>query len=148
LSYCVEPIGPEHTNEEIVDAIMLGRELQPTVMATMRRIDVPNTPLSSYGQISELELAKIEAVTRLSVGEAILAMGVHEPNNPSLLAGANQVYAETGPNPRDTLVDTSQGRGFSVERCRQMLREIGYQPREGPAESLQGPLRREESGMG
>ena len=145
LSYCIEPIGPEHTHEEIVDATLLGRELEPTIMATMRRIAVPSTPLSLYEQISELELAKVEAVTRLAIGDNILAMGVHEPNIPSLLAGANQIYAETGPNPRDTLEDTSSGRGFTVERCRQMLREIGYIPREGPARSLQGPIRKRNS---
>ena len=142
LSYCVEPIGPEHTKEEIVDAILLGRELRPTVMATMRRVAVPGLPLSKYGQIPEVELAKIEAITRLAVNGSILAMGVHEANAISLLAGANQIYAETGPNPRDVEEDTSKGRGMSVGRCRQMLIEASYEPREGPAASLQGPLRR------
>jgi biotin synthase len=142
LSYCIEPIGPEHSHEEIVDAIILGRELGPAVMATMRRVAVPGTPLSKYGQITEVELAKIEAVTRLAMGDGILAMGVHEANVPSLLAGANQVYAETGPNPRDTQEDTAKGRGLGVERCRQMLKEVGFKPREGPAASLQGPLRK------
>jgi biotin synthase len=59
------------------------------------------------------------------------------------MAGANQVYAETGPNPRDEIVDTSKGRGLSVRACRALLREVGFVPRDGPARSLQGPLRRE-----
>jgi biotin synthase len=143
LSYCIEPIGPEHTHEELVEAILLGRELKPTIMATMRRIAVGDTPLSRLGQISELELAKIEAITRLAVGPDILAMGVHEVNVPSLLAGANQVYAETGPNPRDESEDTSKGRGLDVNQCKKLLGEVRYRPREGPARSLQGPLRRE-----
>jgi len=141
LSFCVEPIGPEHTPEELVDAIFLGKELAPTVMATMRRIAVPATPLYEGGQIPEIELAKIEAVTRLVMGKDIMAMGVHEPNVPSLLAGCNQIYAETGPNPRDTEEETSRGRGRTVDACKQMLWEVGYQTFTGPARSLQGPLR-------
>jgi len=46
LSYCIEPIGPEHADEEIVDAMFLGKELKPTVMATMRRIPVPGNSFS------------------------------------------------------------------------------------------------------
>ncbi|MCQ5375873.1 MAG: hypothetical protein NO474_04670 [Methanomassiliicoccales archaeon] len=141
LSFCVEPIGPEHSIEEIVDRIFLGKDLEPTVMATMRRITIPGTPISAHGQISEIELAKIEAVTRLVMGKNIMAMGVHEPNMPSLLAGCNQIYAETGPNPRDTEEETSKGRGRSVEECKQMLWEVGYETFVGPAKSLQGPLR-------
>jgi biotin synthase len=141
LSYCVEPIGPEHTHEEIVDAMFLGKELKPTVMATMRRIPVPGTPLAKFGQITQLEQAKIEAITRLVIGDDILAMGVHEAYIPCLMSGANQIYAETGPNPRDEIVDTTKGRGFSVKSCRILLQEAGFTPRNGAAKSLQGPIR-------
>lgn len=142
LSYCLEPIGPEHTHEELADGMLLARELNPSVMATMRRIAVPGIELAKYGQISEIELAKIEAITRLAIGDTIRAMGVHEANSHSLTAGANQIYAETGPNPRDEIEDTSKGRGFTVEKCRNMLSEAGQRPRNGAAASLQGPLRR------
>jgi len=141
LSYCIEPIGPEHTDEEIVDAMFLGKELKPTVIATMRRIPVPGTPLAKFGTITQLEQAKIEAITRLVMGDDILAMGVHEAYIPCLLAGANQIYAETGPNPRDKEIDTTKGRGLSVKSCRSRLIETGFTPRNGPAKSLQGPLR-------
>ena len=141
LSYCVEPIGPEHTQEEIVDAIFLGKELKPTVMATMRRIPVQGTPLAKFGQITQLEQAKIEAITRLVIGDDILAMGVHEAYIPCLMSGANQIYAETGPNPRDEAVDTTKGRGLSVRSCKMLLQEVGFIPRNGPARSLQGSLR-------
>jgi biotin synthase len=141
LSYCVEPIGPEHTPQEIVDAIFLGKELKPTVMATMRRIPVPGTPLAKFGQITQLEQAKIEAITRLVMGDDILAMGVHEAYIPCLMSGANQIYAETGPNPRDQVVDTTKGRGLSAGACRTLLQEACFIPKEGPATSLQGPFR-------
>ncbi|MEM2970219.1 MAG: hypothetical protein QXR63_04720 [Candidatus Bathyarchaeia archaeon] len=107
----------------------------------MRRIPVPGTPLAKLGQITQLEQAKIEAVTRLVMREDILAMGVHEAYIPCLLSGANQIYAETGPNPRDKLVDTTKGRGLSAKSCRIILQEANLTPREGPAKSLQGPIR-------
>ncbi len=124
-----------------MEAMFFGKEFEASVMATMRRIPVPGTPLHEKGQITELEQAKIEAVTRLVMGDSIRAMGVHEPTIPSLIAGGNQIYAETGPNPRDTEEETSRGRGKKVEDCRHMLNEMGYRTFDGPAASLQGPLR-------
>ena len=54
------------------------------------------------------------------------AMCVHEPDELCLMAGANQLYAECGVNPRDTVAETSTGRGFSVERVRDMLRKTEW----------------------
>ncbi len=126
LYYCVEPIGPEHTIDEILDEIFRGLEHDVSVMAVMRRIPVPNTPLENRGQISELELSKICAVTRIACGDSIRAMGVHEPSLLSLMSGANQIYAEKGCNPRDTRENTSEGRGFSVDRAKRFLWECGW----------------------
>ncbi|WP_432663828.1 radical SAM protein [Wukongibacter baidiensis] len=127
LYYCVEPIGPEHTIDEIVDEIFRGLEYDVSVMAVMRRIPVPHTPLENSGQISELELAKICAVTRIVCNDSIRAMGVHEPSLLALIAGANQIYAEKGCNPRDTKENTSEGRGFSVDRAKRFLWECGWE---------------------
>jgi biotin synthase len=138
LSYCVEPIGPEHSVEELVDEMFRGKQLGAVNLASMWRVPVPGLPLSSFGKISELRLAKAVAVTRLVVGDSIRAMGVHEPRILPLAAGANQIYAETGPNPRDTAEDTSEGRGFSVEACKKLLTEAGYTPLEGPTSVFQG----------
>ena len=77
-------------------------------------------------------------MTRLVVGDTIRAMGVHEARILPLRTGANQIYAETGPNPRDKIEDTSKGIGFSVESCRKLLREAGYTPLEGPTKVFQG----------
>lgn len=126
LYYCVEPIGPEHTKKELIAEMFRAKEYGVSVMAVMRRIPVPGTPLAKLGQITELELSKIAAVTRLVAGDTIRAMGVHEPSILSLIAGANQIYAETGSNPRDTREDTSKGRGFSVADAKRMLWEAGY----------------------
>lgn len=132
LSYCVEPIGPEHSAEELVREMLRGREYGAVNHACMRRTPVKNGPVADRGEISEWEQAKDVAVTRLVAGNGIRAMGVHEPSLLALRAGANQIYAETGPNPRDVQEDTSQGRGWTVKQCRRLLWEAGLSPLEGP----------------
>jgi biotin synthase len=111
----------------------------------MWRVPVPNTPLYRYGKISQWTLAKVVAVTRIVAGDSILAMGVHEARILPLRAGANQVYAETGPNPRDVLEDTSMesGRGFTVEDCKELLKDAGYIPLEGPTKAFPFDSKRE-----
>lgn len=138
LSYCVEPIGPEHPAEELVEEMFRGRDCAAVNHACMRRTAIEGTRLGSLGEISELEMARAVAVTRLVVGDSIRAMGVHEPSLLALRAGANQIYAETGPNPRDTKEDTQKGRGRTVQQCRRMLWEAGYTPLQGPTAVFRG----------
>lgn len=126
LFYCVEPIGPEHTAEELVAEMLRAREYHVDVMAVMRRVPVPGTPFAGGGQLSELEMTRVAAAARL-VTRPRTSMNVHEPMKMPLLAGVNQLYAETGVNPRDTQADTEQGRGYSLEGVRQMLRAAEYE---------------------
>lgn len=125
LIYCVEPIGPEHTYDQIAQEILRARQYHVDIMACMRRVAVPGTPLFEKGEISDLELAKIVAVSRIAVNPKI-SMNVHEPNAVAMLAGVNQLYAETGSNPRDKETDTRTSRGYSIECARQMLAQYGY----------------------
>ncbi|NLZ17137.1 MAG: radical SAM protein [Desulfobulbaceae bacterium] len=125
LYYCIEPIGPEHSYEELSKEIMRAKNMQIAVMAAMRRIPVPGTPLFAYGKISATELTKIVAVTNLAVNPS-RAMNVHEPVQMALLAGVNQLYAEVGANPRDVQSNTEENRGFTPEKAWEMLAESGY----------------------
>ncbi|MFW5707433.1 MAG: radical SAM protein [Bacteroidota bacterium] len=125
LYYCIEPIGPEHSYEELLFEIGRARDLQISVMAVMRRIPVPGTPLFDLGRISATELTKIVGVTNLVVKPS-RAMNVHEPTQMALLAGVNQLYAEVGANPRDTKSDTETNRGFTPDKAWDMLSEAGY----------------------
>ncbi len=138
LSYCVEPIGPEHSPEELVEQMFRGKEYGAVNHACMWRVPISGVPLAKFGKISQWSLAKAVAVTRLVAGKTIRAMGVHEARILPLRSGANQIYAETGPNPRDTIEDTSKGIGLSVEGCKNLLKEAGYTPLEGPSKVFQG----------
>lgn len=126
LYYCIEPIGPEHSYEELLLEIKRAKDLKISAMAVMRRIPVPGTPLFDLGKITASELTKIVAVTNIVV-DPIRAMNVHEPTQMALLAGVNQLYAEVGANPRDTKSDTEKSRGFTPDKAWDMLWEAGYE---------------------
>ena len=115
-----------------------GKEYGTVNHACMWRVPVPELPLSNLGKISQWKLAKTVAITRIVVGNSIRAMGVHEARILPLRAGANQIYAETGPNPRDTIEDTSKGIGLSVNICKSLLKEAGYTPLEGHTKVFRG----------
>ena len=94
----------------------------------MRRIAVPGSPLYQYGQISNLQMAHIMGCVGLAYACVPSAkfFGVHEPCESGYLSGANFATAETGANPRDTARDTSQNRGWDMNRCRKLMYECGF----------------------
>lgn len=125
---CVEPVGPEHSHEEIVDLMFLAREYRAAYSGAMRRINFPGSPMSKYGMVNELELAKVTAVSRLVMGDIPKAHCTHEPNSTSLMAGANLLFPEVGSSPRDNRPDSSKGIGRDPTDCRTMLQEVGWNP--------------------
>ncbi|MCL2774963.1 MAG: radical SAM protein [Oscillospiraceae bacterium] len=125
LYYCVEPIGREHTYEEIADEMIRAREYEVDVMAVMGRVNVSGTIFENSGVLSELELTKIAAVTRI-VTNPKKSMNVHEPTKMPLLAGVNQLYAEYGVNPRDTNSQTELNRGVDIRSVENMLLNAEY----------------------
>lgn len=125
IYYCIEPIGPEHSYEELLVEIKRARDLKISVMAVMRRTPVAGTPLAEAGQITAIEMTKIAAVTNIVVNP-LRSMNVHEPTQMSMLAGINQLYAELGANPRDSNSETEKSRGFTPMKAWEMLWEAGY----------------------
>lgn len=125
LYYCVEPIGPEHTDEQLVREMLRPRDYPVGVMAVMRRTAVPGTPLAERGEVSSPRLAQICAAAALAVRPP-RAMCVHEPDELCLMAGANQLYAECGANPRDTAAETADSRGRGVDAVRAMLNKMEW----------------------
>lgn len=126
--YCCEPVGPEHSNKELVDQMFIGVDMGCFQHAAMRRVYIPGSPLARFGQITELRLAQVTAVVALAsiASSETQSIAVHEPNLLGLRAGANSIYAETGANPRDMETDTARGRGLDIIGCRTMLYEAGF----------------------
>lgn len=102
LVYLVEPIGIEHTNEEIADICLSAIEHKAIVSGAMARIPVEGTPLGKYPQISDERLAQIVAVTRLAGGYQVPDICVHPASELAIQYGANVAVIETGSVPRDS----------------------------------------------
>ncbi len=131
---CVEPVGPEHTNEEIADLILYTASLNPAYSGAARRISIPGTEMAlRHGMITELRQAHIAAVTRLGMPRTVKGNCTHEPCVIGAAAGANLFWAEIGANPRDIKEKTEQGRGFSVQRCRELFEEANCGLLDGPS---------------
>jgi biotin synthase len=133
IGTCVEPIGPEHSIEELSDKILLGREMGPCFSGAMRRINIPGSPLDRHGMISEYRLAFLVAVVRLAMGREVIGNCTHEPNLLGATTGANLFWAEAGTNPRDTEAETSKGRGMGVKSCMELFRQADFDILRGPS---------------
>ncbi|MEA4926518.1 MAG: hypothetical protein VB084_14595 [Syntrophomonadaceae bacterium] len=126
LQDCLEPIGTEHTPEELVDHIFKTIENGFDTAGVMKRTPVPGTSFTD--EITNARLAQVVAVNALAVTavDPYPWIPVHEADYISLVSGANSICAETGVNPRDTAADTSNGRGLDVTACRKMLWQAGF----------------------
>ena len=125
----LEPIGTEHTPEELADHILFSRDMGLLQSGAMKRINVPGTPFEGREEISGTTMSKCEAVMVLAFSsmERMPIMGTHEPADIVYTSGANMVSAESGVNPRDTVEDTSRGRGWDTIRCRALLKRTGFE---------------------
>ncbi|MEN6348963.1 MAG: radical SAM protein [Syntrophomonas sp.] len=135
---CVEPIGPEHGLEELVEKIILTRKINPQFSGAMRRVNIPGTPLAQYGMVTELRMAHILSVVRLAMGHDVAGNCTHEPCVSGVVAGANLLWAESGSNPRDTEIDTGKSRGFDPIKCREIFQNGEWPVLDGPSKFIRG----------
>mgnify|MGYP001550788870 CR=1 FL=1 len=125
---CVEPVGPEHAKDEILDLMFLAREYGATYSGIMRRVNFPGSPMEKFGMITEIEMARMVAVSRLVMGRVPRAHCTHEPHTASIAAGANLFFPEVGSSPRDLKPDTGKGRALDIEACKRIFHEMGWDP--------------------
>lgn len=130
---CVEPVGPEHSNEELAEMIEFTASLNPSYSGAARRIPIPGTVIAKRGVISELRMAQIVAVTRLGMPRSVMGNCTHEPCTLGAIAGANLFWAEVGANPRDIEEKTEQGRGETVCSCQSIFHESNWDVWSGPS---------------
>jgi len=130
---CVEPVGPEHSNEELAAMIEFTASVNPAFSGAARRISIPGTEMAKRGMISELRMAQIVAVTRLGMPRSVAGNCTHEPCTLGAIGGANLFWAEVGANPRDTEEKTEQGRGETAASCRTIFQESGWEVWQGPS---------------
>ena len=122
----VEPIGIEHTNEEIADNLLQILKHKAIISGAMARIPVPGTPLGKDEKISDSRLAQIIAVVRLSCGDIVKDVCVHPATVEALKSGANILVVETGAVPRDTNCENDSWHGLDMNKAHELLKEAGY----------------------
>lgn len=118
-----EPVGPEHTPEELVDNIWIGVDLPCRQHGVMQRFPVPGSPLFQHGQISLARLGQIVAVTVLAtIGKPeTRSIAVNVSNIVGLFSGANAFFPEAGePDIQKEQLEASSGKdGFTTALWRQ-----------------------------
>lgn len=123
----VEPIGVEHSNEELADAFLTAIEYGAVVTGGMERIPVEGTPLGKYPPITEKRLAQIVAVTRLAANFRAPDICVHRASEIAMEWGANVTVVETGAIPRDTCSSlTEEWKGFNPELAKKWFNSHDY----------------------
>ena len=122
---CTEPIGPEHTTEEIVSNYFWGLKEGCASGAVMYRVPVPGTELCSLGGISDRRLDQIRAVLALATSWYAGPFSFLRWDL-GYQAGFNKVFAEYAASPRDTAEFSEDGRGRTVEWARRQLFNMGY----------------------
>lgn len=131
LGNCIEPIGPEHSPEELADLIMLAREFEVAFSGAMRRNTVPGSIFEQYGNIPYAHLATYAGAIALATGTNIPGNCTHEPSQVCAQAGANVMWASRGTDPRDTSAETR--RGYSVGQVKDMYFETAWNVHKGPS---------------
>ena len=131
LSTCLEPLGPEHTPEQIAELAQLCMSWQPLTSGVGRRVAVPGTKTARLGMISQPLNALYAAAYRLTDHKTKLIASVHS----ELMAnsGSNLSWSEVGSNPRDTRRKTESGRGRTLKEIKNLFNEAGWQVRKGPS---------------
>jgi len=127
LAALVDPIGPEHTDEELVEAMFLHKAYGASLMGAMARFAVAGTPKHEIGTISQVRLAQITAVSRLVAGKQVDAICTHPADDRILTSGANTVVVEYGAIPRDTKISQGDWKGFDIQEALKLLRGAGYE---------------------
>lgn len=124
---CVEPIGPEHTNEELADALLTIIEYGACSCGAMARVPVDGTPFEGTEPITEERHLQIIAVVRLCGGNKFENVIVHPPLESALYAGSSGFTVEQGAIPRDVELVEEPWNSFTVADAKAMLEKAGFE---------------------
>ncbi|SHN57945.1 hypothetical protein [Desulfitobacterium chlororespirans] len=123
---CIEPIGIEHTNEELADRILENMAMGPHSMGVMARVNVPGTPFGGMEPISQERMLHILAAVRLSIGTHVHSCSIHPAIPEALYAGGCGFTVERGANPRDAALNKNVWRGFTVDEAKKLIEDAGF----------------------
>lgn len=128
LAFLVEPVGVEHSNEEIADIFFTSLQYGAVLGGIMARVPVPGTPLGdAYPALDIRRVAQLIAAVRLAGGRLMPDICVHPPTKLAMNFGANICVVESGAVPRAADHLTSEWQVFTVEEAKAWFVECGYE---------------------
>lgn len=125
-AFLVEPVGVEHTNEQIVDVFLTNMKYGAVLSGSMARVNIPGTPFADQPALPDRRLAQIVAMTRLGGGWQTPDICVHPPTQIALEWGANVMVVETGAVPREKDEPVGEWKRFGVKDAMMMFDKAGY----------------------
>ena len=127
VSCGLDPIGPEHTNEEIADKLELYREkIDPVAVCTMKRVPVKGTPKFDLGGIEKARHLLLISVVRMVMGKKSM-VPMHPLDEDGLDWGCNHMSVEIGANPRDDDMENVKWYPFPPEQAKEMMIRKGFE---------------------
>ena len=126
FSSCIEPIGVEHTNEQIAQRMAYVLSREPYAVGIMPRIPVPGTPLGHLPMLGRAVMRQQLAVLRLCAGSHVKYVSMHPDEVLGLELGANCFSVERGAIPRDTEFSEEEWKGLSAAQGLEIVRAAGY----------------------
>lgn len=132
LVFLVEPVGVEHTDEEIAERIDTVLDCGAEISGAMVRVPVQGTPLGRYPKLPDRRMAQIIAVIRLACGRFAPDICVHTASECAMQWGANVTVVEQGAIPRDTAPSDTVWNGFTCDMARAWFQNAGYTVHQTP----------------
>ena len=122
---CAEPIGAEHTDDEIIDNYFLGIENGCRTGSVALRMPVFGTPLGGSPTLSIKRYKQLQAV--LGLASTWHSGGKDSTGwDTGFYSGLNVLSAELAGSPRDSAPFSEKSAGHTLEWCRRTLFGDGY----------------------
>lgn len=125
-SQYLEPIGPEHTNEELARRMIEIVEQGTKVSGIMPRVAVEGSKKYNLGMCSEERIAQITAIFRVMSKDYINDIIIHPKNNLALEYGANSLVVDIGAIPRANGIIYNEWDSQNIKKAKEALKKHGY----------------------
>lgn len=123
----VEPVGIEHTPEELADNFLSILSHGAIISGIMARVPVKGTPLGdAHEMISEDRIAQLTAVFRLAGGKETPNICTHPLSKAAADSGANVFVVETGAVPRDDQLIDEMWHHRTPTGATEIFNQAGY----------------------
>lgn len=126
LSQYLEPIGVEHSSEEIADRILNLIEEKTKLSGVMKRIAIEGTPKFEFGEVSDDRIAQITAILRIYLKDKVKDIVIHPYSQKALEYGANVLVVDIGAIPRASNMQFKEWMEIDIIRAKNLLYKSGY----------------------